>query len=181
MHHSNAVPHLCIRGFIFTKYASHSSFKTTSFDNLASWTIGCLQNMHPIFFPNVFGNITHSLCSFTRPLKINTSISCTKNLRKNSTPVKYCTTSQLATLYHGLPLFLSRARRLKTNRCNTLLSTPCLTRRMGSSYSITNDTDKDIWVWDGVNVDAIIWGTGGAFMGVGASKYSTTKPYLTFL
>ena len=87
--------------------------------------------------------------------------------------------------YHGL---LSRARRLratvnksKTNRCNTLFSTPCLTSRMGSSYSITNDTDKDIWVWDGVNVDAIIWGTSGAFAGVGASKYSTAKPYLTFL
>ena len=45
---------------------------------------------------------------------------------------------------------------------------------MGSSYSITNDTDKDIWVWDGVNVDAIIWGTGGAFIGVGGSKNSTT-------
>ena len=28
---------------------------------------------------------------------------------------------------------------------------------MGSYYSVHNDTGDDLWVWDGVNVDAIVW------------------------
>ena len=33
---------------------------------------------------------------------------------------------------------------------------------MGSSFSITNDTDGPIWVWNGANYDAVIWSVGGA-------------------
>ena len=34
---------------------------------------------------------------------------------------------------------------------------------MGSSYSVHNDTGDDLWVWDGVNVDAIVWPSVGIF------------------
>ena len=33
---------------------------------------------------------------------------------------------------------------------------------MGSSFSIINDTDGDIWVWNGANYEVVIWSVGGA-------------------
>ena len=32
--------------------------------------------------------------------------------------------------------------------------------KMGSSFSVTNDTDDDIWVWNGANYEAIIGAVG---------------------
>ena len=32
---------------------------------------------------------------------------------------------------------------------------------MGSSYSVVNDTGHDLWVWDCVNLDAIVYPTLG--------------------
>ena len=31
--------------------------------------------------------------------------------------------------------------------------------KMGASFSITNDTDQDIWVWEDLNLDAILYST----------------------
>ena len=57
---------------------------------------------------------------------------------------------------------------------------------MGSYYSVYNDTDEDLWVWDGVNTDAILYPTmsvltvaslgaaGGAFVAGGAATAAGT-------
>ena len=57
---------------------------------------------------------------------------------------------------------------------------------MGSYYSVYNDTDEDLWVWDGVNTDAILYPTmsvltvaslgaaGGAFLAGGAATAAGT-------
>ena len=46
---------------------------------------------------------------------------------------------------------------------------------MGSSYSITNDTDEYIYVWDDVNMEVLIWSVGGAFIFIGAAVAAATK------
>ena len=35
---------------------------------------------------------------------------------------------------------------------------------MGSSFSIVNDTNNDIWVWEDVNVEAILYSVSGVFI-----------------
>merc|ERR1711935_1088468 len=39
-----------------------------------------------------------------------------------------------------------------------------INKKMGSSFSITNDTNHDIWVWEDVNVEAILYTVSGVLI-----------------
>merc|ERR1712038_1267873 len=69
---------------------------------------------------------------------------------------------------------------------NKKISTSKAKINTGSYYSVYNDTDEDLWVWDGVNTDAILYPTmsvltvaslgaaGGAFLAGGAATAAGT-------
>ena len=50
----------------------------------------------------------------------------------------------------------------------------CVSGKMGSSFSIVNDTNHDIWVWEDVNVEAILYSVSGVFVVGGLAAAAAT-------